>query len=326
LSRHWLLAVSLLLFMLVLAISFASRESFSDRLALFLRDEGIGGGVAAYGRIGSPPTLLAVGKAAPDRTMRTDDRFRLASLAKPVTAAAVLRLVDEKRISLDTPVPEAGPGITVRHLLQHSGGWDRSIAGDPIGNPATVTDIGVSPPYDCMDIAKRLPPAQFRPGTRYAYSNIGYCWLGHIIEQRTGQSYAQYVEREVLASRGAKLLYDGQPTVLHSGTWPQTAYPALGPGGGWVGTAGDYWRFAAGPLDAHVTERPPYAQPDKDYYGLGWRVWPDGTLSHFGAIEGAFTMVVRKDDRVAVLLFNGRPANDEQAFRRLRALLASEGI
>ncbi|ALJ13048.1 serine hydrolase domain-containing protein [Sphingopyxis macrogoltabida] len=296
------------------------------QIAGFLAEEHIGGAVIAYGRIGSRPTVIAMEQATPDRPMRPDDRFRLASLAKPITAAAVLQLVDQGRIALDSPVPEAGPGITVRHLLQHSGGWDRSRSIDPIGNPEALSKIGITGAYGCEDVAARLPPTQFRPGARYAYSNIGYCRLGQLVERISGMSYAAYAERYILAPRGATLTYNGAPTVRHPSTWPDSAYRALGPGGGWTGTASAYWAFATGPLAPQVTERPRYAKAGESYYGLGWRVWPDGTLSHFGAIPGAYTMVVRKNDHVAVLLFNGRPADDEKAFRRLRAMLKSAGI
>jgi CubicO group peptidase (beta-lactamase class C family) len=282
--------------------------------------------VIAYGPIGSRPTVLTLGMAAPDRAMRPEDRFRLASLAKPVTAAAVLRLVGEGRITLASPVPEAGPGITVRHLLQHSGGWDRGVTFDPIAEPRALSRIGLRIARSCEDVAARMPPAEFRPGTRYAYSNLGYCRLGQLIERLSGSSYESYVRRFILEPRSAQLAYDGAPTVDHPSDWPSAAYAALGPGGGWTGSAAAYWAFAAGPLDPRVTERPPYAAPGVEYYGLGWRVWPDGALSHFGALPGAYAMVVRSGDRVAVLLFNGRPANDEEASRRLKRATRAIGL
>jgi len=321
-----LLALSVLVLAFAAGRFFRPPESFREQITRFIRDERIGGAVVAYGPIGRAPVVVAIGNAATNRKMRPDDRFRLASLAKPITAAAVLRLIEEGRITLDSPVPEAGPDITIRHLLQHSGGWDRSISIDPIGNPETLPKIGITGSYHCEDVAARIPPAQFRPGTRYAYSNLGYCRLGQLIERISGLPYADYVQRYVLTPRKASLAYNGRPTVQHPGNWPAAAYQALGPGGGWTGSARDYWWFAAGPLDRRVTERPSYAVSGENYYGLGWRVWPDGTLSHFGAIPGIFTMVVRKNDRVAVLLFNGRPASDEAAFQRLREVLKSVGI
>ncbi len=301
--------------------------SFEAQILQFLRDERISGAAAAYGLIGAPPTLLAFGEAAPGRPMKPEDRFRLASLAKPITAAATLRLIEEGRLSLDDPAPEAGPGITIRHLLQHSGGWDRTISFDPLFDHRRAAAMGVAPPYRCEDLLKIAPPAEFAPGERYAYTNNGYCALGAIVGRLAERPYEDYVRREILEPRGAQgLVYDGAPSVVHPSPWPSYVYAALGPGGGWTGTVEDYWRFAAGPLDPRATERPSYAQEGREYYGLGWRVWPDGALSHFGAIHGAYSLVLRRDDQVAVLAFNGRPQNDDLAFARLRAALAQLGI
>lgn len=292
----------------------------------FLADEQIAGAVIAYGRPGGEPSLVAFGEAAPGRAMQVTDRLRLASLAKPMTAAAVLHLIALDQLSLDSPVPEAGPGITIRHLLQHSGGWDRAMTSDPISDPAAALALGLAPPYDCHDVARLMPPAQFAPGSRHAYSNIGYCWLGRVIEEVTGRSYEDFVREAILTPRGATLAYGGVPSVAHASDWPDWASGALGPGGGWTGTAGDYWRFAAGPLDSSSAERPDYAKAGESYYGLGWRIWPDGDWSHFGAIPGVFSFVLRGDDGVAVLLFNGRPRHDERAVERLKSMLADFGF
>lgn len=322
--RRWL-STALVLALVGLGLVLALRpDPLTAGLSHFLDDEHISGAVVADGLIGSPPRLLALGHAAPDRPMQPDDRFRLASLAKPITSAAIFALIETGRLSLDTPVPDAGPGITVRNLLQHSGGWDRSVTFDPISEPSTVARLGIEEPYSCKDVAERMPPAEFAPGTRYAYSNLGYCWLGALIESVTGAPYERFVTEAVLRPRGATLSFEGEPTVAYPNNWPAAAFHALGPGGGWLGTAADYWRFAAGPLDPRVAEKPPYAVPGEAYYGLGWRVWPDGGLSHFGAIEGLYTAVFRKDDRVTVLLFNGRPADDEQALVRLRRIVEAK--
>lgn len=320
--RILLLCAAILLLAVPTAVRLLRPPSFEAEIRAFLADEHIAGAVTAIGPIGGGPTVLAFGEAAPGRAMRPSDRFRLASLSKPVTAAAVLALVHAGRIGLDAPVAEAGHGITVRQLLEHSGGWDRAISGDPIADPSHVAALGISGRYDCVDLADRLPPAEFRPGSRYAYSNLGYCRLGQMIARLSGESYETYVEQVVLRPRGAHLVFNGAPTVRHPSDWPSVAYAALGPGGGWTGSAADYWRFATGPIDPHVSDRPPYAVAGKDYYGLGWHVWPDGSLTHFGAISGVYSVVVRADGQVAVLLFNGRPRNDEAAFARLRRALA----
>jgi CubicO group peptidase (beta-lactamase class C family) len=325
-ARVALLSTALALGVAVAAWLAWGRSDLERRLDSWLAANEIPGAVLAIGAVGGEPRLLALGKAAPGDLMTADDSFRLASLAKPITAAAVLLLARDGKLELDADVDPSIPGVTIRQLLQHSGGWDRALTSDPIADPAAATALGVTGPHTCMDVAKLVPPREFVPGTRYAYSNIGYCWLGAIIEKASGRAYAEFVSEEILSPRGAHLTYDGVPTVYYVNDWPSTAWTALGPGGGWTGTAAEYWRFAAGPVDPEVMSRPAFAIAGQDYYGLGWRVWPDGALSHYGSLPGAYTFVMRLNGKVAVLLFNGRPPDDLLAQGQLRDMLLAAGF
>ena len=295
--------------------------SLGGELQSFLAEEGIPGAVVAIGDIGETPALLALGTADGHRPMRVDDRFRLASLSKPVTAAAALRLVRDGRLSLDAPQPAIGHGITVRDLLRHSGGWDREATFEPLADPDAAARHRFADAPDCMAIARRMTDIQFQPGSRYSYSNIGYCWLGALIERASGESYEDYVREAVLRPRGARLAYEGESTVAYLNGRDSADYRLLGPGGAWVGTAADYWRFASGPIDPAVRDMPPYASEGLPFYGLGWEVWPDGTLAHTGAIHGEFALVMRTRDEVTVVIMNGRPRDDLAALSRLTRIL-----
>ena len=150
-----------------------------------------------------------------------DALFRIASVSKPVTAAAVLKLVEEGRLSLDepafalladlTPLPGATMDprlatITVRHLLEHAGGWDRDETFDPMFRPTEIAAaMGTPEPASAEAIIRYMmgEPLSFDPGTRYAYSNFGYAVLGRIIERITGGSYEAFVREAVLAPAGA---------------------------------------------------------------------------------------------------------------------------
>jgi CubicO group peptidase (beta-lactamase class C family) len=166
--------------------------------------------------------------------------FRIASVSKPITAIAVMKLVEQGQLSLDDKA--FGPGgrlashpylgavsyadarinqITVRHLLEHSAGWNRSIdcvpnpttpysfdfnACDPISFPLHVTQtLGEpNPVTEEMHIRFLMEKGlNFAPGTAYAYSNIGYLVLGEIIEAVSGLSYEDFVKQEVLDPIGA---------------------------------------------------------------------------------------------------------------------------
>lgn len=149
-----------------------------------------------------------------------DSLFRIASLSKPVTAAAVLKLVEDGRLGLDDKAfailsdlpPPAGAtvdprlaDITVRDLLQHSGGWDRDASFDPMFRSREIAAaMGVPTPPDATTIIRYMlgQPLDFTPGTKYVYSNFGYAVLGRIIERTTGTAYGSYLTGDVLAAMG----------------------------------------------------------------------------------------------------------------------------
>jgi CubicO group peptidase (beta-lactamase class C family) len=143
-----------------------------------------------------------------------DLRFRVASLSKSLTAAAIMKLVELGQINLDDPaIPLLGPWappaaeivdprvyqITVRHLLVHRGGWDRESFGDPTFDwREHLRDP------DCRGImrAELTRKLDFDPGAAFVYSNTGYCILGRIIERVSGMSYADFVSTQILAPAG----------------------------------------------------------------------------------------------------------------------------
>jgi CubicO group peptidase (beta-lactamase class C family) len=139
--------------------------------------------------------------------------FRIASISKPITAVGIFTLVEQGRLSptdrvfgehgilseYQPPANDQFVGeITIDHLLTHTvGGW-----GNDKDDPMFV--------HQDMDhrhlIAWTLEnlPLSRQPGTRYAYSNFGYCLLGRIIEKVTGQSYADYIHQSVLVPSQAR--------------------------------------------------------------------------------------------------------------------------
>jgi len=153
-------------------------------------------------------------------------KFRVASISKLVTAVAVLRLVEEEKLSLKDRVfgpdgilndPYFGDpkdkrvyGITVTHLLSHQAGWSPRY-GDQMFMPLVIADyMGMKPPVDAKAIVrfaldKRL---HFTPGTGRAYSNLGYSILGLVIEKVTGMTYEEYCRKEIFEPAG---IYDMVP-------------------------------------------------------------------------------------------------------------------
>lgn len=154
--------------------------------------------------------------------VRPTSLFRIASVSKPITAVAVLTLVEQNKLSLDDRVLEvldldadvrrAGSmfdkrqrEITIRHLLEHRGGWDRDQSFDAMFQSVRFArQQNVPAPAGPQDVIRAMLRQQldFRPGDRFAYSNYGYCLLGRVIEKVSGQTYEEYVQNRVLAPLG----------------------------------------------------------------------------------------------------------------------------
>lgn len=143
--------------------------------------------------------------------------FRVASISKPITAVAILQLVEKGKLKLDDKVFELldheddikGAGeklelrlrdITIRHLLEHRGGWDRGQSFDAMFQSVRFAkQVGVPAPANQTAVIKAMltQKLDFDPGERYAYSNFGYCLLGRVIEKISDQTYETYVKKYV---------------------------------------------------------------------------------------------------------------------------------
>jgi CubicO group peptidase (beta-lactamase class C family) len=196
--------------------------------------------------------VLARGYGWADREARRPvlpgSLFRIASLSKPITAAAVLELVEAGRLRLgDHPFEILGdleprPGahlnpdlrkITVLNLLEHAGGWDGAASFDPMFRSREIAAaMGVPPPAGATAIVRYMldQPLQFAPGSRYAYSNFGYCVLGRVIEKVTGERYGAYVQAHVLRPAGADCMRLGRTRLADAapGEVRYYGYPGIG--------------------------------------------------------------------------------------------------
>jgi D-alanyl-D-alanine carboxypeptidase len=131
--------------------------------------------------------------------------FQIASATKPITAAAVVRLAEEGRLSLDDPLdrwvpeyPTGGQRVTLRHLLTHTSG----IPNFAHVNPDWLAEAGT--PLDPAESLARMGahPLLFEPGERFDYSNTGYFLLGIVVERAANRSYAEYVRDALTAPLG----------------------------------------------------------------------------------------------------------------------------
>jgi uncharacterized protein (TIGR03437 family) len=157
--------------------------------------------------------------------------FRIGSISKPLTALSLVRLQEQGKLSLDTPVfdilreyqPLLGDPrmrrITVRQLLQHTAGWNPRASGDPLfPTHADIVAAGGSFPPTANDLIRVWirRPLDFDPGTAFAYSNFGYLLAGRVIEQVSGQSYVEAVRTLLLVPEGISRMRLGRTLAAKS--------------------------------------------------------------------------------------------------------------
>jgi len=131
--------------------------------------------------------------------------FRIGSVTKQYTAAAIMRLAEQGKLSLDNELgtyfpdyPTQGHTVTVRHLLNHTSGIKSYTQIEEIMQKHIAYDMSVD---ELLSWVKDIP-FDFAPGEQYAYNNTAYYMLGSIIEQASGTPYCQYLQDEFFTPMG----------------------------------------------------------------------------------------------------------------------------
>ncbi|MBM3293284.1 MAG: hypothetical protein FJY82_02040 [Candidatus Aminicenantes bacterium] len=143
------------------------------------------------------------------RTLRpvgSRTNFRLASVSKPFTAAAVMLLVRDGRVSYETRLtdlfpdfPPYGREITIRRLLQHTSGLPDYEDLMPKADPAMPVEKLQIQDAGALDLLKRTSAPLFPPGTRGKYSNSGYVLLGLVVEKASGLPFGRFLRERIFA-------------------------------------------------------------------------------------------------------------------------------
>lgn len=169
-------------------------------------------------RKGTPVLRAAYGKASYqlDVPNTPETRFHIASVSKPFTAAAILQLMEQGKLSLADPValflPDFpnGDRISVDHLLTHTSGIHN------VNDLPDYNDFSRSPHSLAELVAKFANlPLDFEPGTNYRYSNSNYNLLALILEKVSGETYGGYLRKHIFEPAGLQAtVHDGDPSQI----------------------------------------------------------------------------------------------------------------
>jgi CubicO group peptidase (beta-lactamase class C family) len=285
-----------------------------------------------------------------DETPNTPQtKFRLGSLTKQFTAAAILLLQERGKLNVQDGVckyiencPAAWQPITLHHLLTHTSG---------IPNMTSFPEFQKAkffPTSPVESIARfKDKPLEFAPGEKFNYSNSGYILLGYVIERASGKPYADFLRENIFQPLGMKNTdLDVNSMVIKN----RAAGYTVGPGG--IINA-DYINmtipFSAGALystteDLHLWHQALYAEkliskksleemntPVKAGYGYGVSIGEQyglKTIIHGGGIEGFSTFLARftVDDGTVIVLSNIDRSNTEMIAKRLGGMLFADKI
>ena len=216
------------LFLPLLSLVFATDENLSQQLET-LADRGLAdstpdqkfSGTILIARNGKPLVRKAYGYSDHKRkTLNTPEtRFMIFSSSKQMTAAAILRLADQKRLNLNDPVkkhvkhwPQGWSGVKLHHLLSHTSGIDVDTLAFwlfryyPKYWPETDE---LPPPYGPKALVSE-------PGTRFRYSNVGFTVLSLIGERVTGKNFLAFMQQQVFAPLAmTKTSLEGDPRLTN---------------------------------------------------------------------------------------------------------------
>lgn len=273
------------------------------------------------------------GYAVKERNVLLTDTslFQLASVSKVITGVATLLLVQQGKLSLDSPVSDLLPGfpyegVTVKQLLCHRSGLPNYIyfcSGLLPEKPDLITG------QDVLDVMIRdKPKAWLKPGTRFNYCNTNYALLALVIEKTSGKSYSQFLADEVFGPLGMKHTFTRSslnvkdPRLTHGYTMKYSEVASdrndgvLGDKGIYT-TTYDLFLLSNALYQGKLLRRDvqdqaylPYSPERKlTNYGLGWRMnlsAPDKEVFHNGWWHGYRTSFHRrfKDSLTIVVLSN----------------------
>jgi CubicO group peptidase (beta-lactamase class C family) len=283
--------------------------------------------------------------------------FRMASVTKQFTAMAILLLEKDKRLTLDDPIghwlPELpatiGQHVLIRHLLTHSSGMEDYESLIPDSQTTQVLDA------DVLNLLSRRDSTYFPAGTRFRYSNSGFCLLAIIIERASQEPYANFIKEHIflpLHMDHSTVYEKGQPifhramgyakdsagTIIPS---DQSVTSATKGDGGVYTSLADFRKWIRAlqqnrlinlPATLRRLRFPINAAPGKtapdNFYAAGWFISSRSPtiLFHSGSTCGFATYIIQiPGDEWSITYFSNL-ADNQAPFRQILRLLTASGM
>ncbi|MCE1254018.1 MAG: beta-lactamase family protein [Anaerolineae bacterium] len=333
------LCLALLVCAPVGAQTLPGRQINPKTVDLYLQDSvqkyHLNGLAVAMVKDGETVFMKGYGQAGSDRPVTPQTQFYLGSVTKSFTALAVMQLVEQGKIELDTPVQrylpwfqvadaQASREITIRQLLNHTSGLSETADEGVTNYKTTLTEQ-----IRAMHTARLTAPV----GSQYQYDSQNYRTLGLVIETVSGQFYADYLRDHIFIPLGMQhtTADPHQAPQLAQGYgqffgWPvareQPFQPGALPSGYLISTAEDLAKFAlcmlnegrynGGQLVQPVTLKTMMSPPQgiNSEYGMGWMITKsaDGhkLVLHGGALTNfsSMLMLIPEENAAYVMLCN----------------------
>jgi len=351
-----LLATSLLQAQTAAPISAALRENIDATVRQALADTGVPSASIAAVQAGAIAYLQAYGEGRiePHRPALPSMRYSIGSISKQFTAAAVLLLAEQGKLSLDDSVSRFVPNltrgneVTIRELLSHTSGYQDYWPQDYV------------PPFMLQAISAdkileqwARKPLDFDPGTDWQYSNTNFVIAGLIVEKASGEPLLQFLSEHIFTPQGMKSVMNiDQNRLTETDATGYLRY-ALGPprlapkeGQGWLFAAGelampaeDLAKWDISMINQTMLRPTSYAEMEREVvlknglgtrYGLGVDVrqeFGQRAIEHGGEVSG-FTAhnLVFPDARIAVVVLVNEDSVDASGdiARKIAALLFRE--
>jgi CubicO group peptidase (beta-lactamase class C family) len=325
----------------------ARMDKIADRYMGEYQVPGLSVAIARHGQFVYRKGFGFADVASSEKVTR-DRLFRIASVSKPITSVAIFTFIEKGRLKLTDRVfgrdavlggdfgssyPEQVKKITLEHLLTHTcGGWQNDALDPMFLNPAMNS-------HALIRWTLQNQPLVNEPGTHYAYSNFGYCILGRVIEKISGQTYAEFVEQNVLAKcdvndmriAGNTLLDTAPGEVVYYGQNVESPYGMnvrrMDSHGGWIATPSDLVNFAMrvdgfsytpNILEPPTIETMTTATSANPNYAKGWAVNALGNWWHSGSLPGTISIMAKTSSGLCwAALTNTRTAGMDLALDKM---------